>query len=100
MPPRAQTGPLTPIAGSSISPMDLGKFGSIVFPAFLSVMTRRPEGQSRVSSMATCLFFGSSDFGTRFQMPSARWQKRAEAHKFSVSSSFNVGPSISLGWLR
>ena len=36
--------------------------------------------QSQASSIAVRFSFGSPDFGTRFQIPPARWQKRADAH--------------------
>ena len=98
MQPRTQIGPLTPTCGSSTNPMDRLSSGSSAFPVFLSQTTRRPEGQSPASSMTIFLAFGLSDCGVSIQIPPARWQKRAEAHRSSASVSFRAGPLISLAW--
>src|SRR5205814_1808406 len=42
IPPRTQSGPLQPSAGSSTTPMEGGRVGSISFPVFLSLTTSRP----------------------------------------------------------
>jgi hypothetical protein len=41
------------------------------------------DGQSQDSSIMICLIFGSSQSLMRFQMPPARWQKRADAQSSS-----------------
>src|SRR5439155_12449877 len=44
-PPRTQSGPLQPSAGSSTIPIDGGCLCSISFPVFLSCTTSLPAGQ-------------------------------------------------------